>query len=455
MDEIKMEREIKEMLHQCGDGLHAPDSMQARVKFALNNAPARKRHLWSKRFVAVAAVAAIAVTGAFAAGGMGGIFSEGWSDQRLDLSSTQAHLADAGVALTLPDKIGEYTFSYGSDVDTTAQNDMGETEKVSEVDATYTKNGAELNLSAHKSYTVFSEDEMENPVPATTAEVNGVTLTYRDAHYRFVPDDYEKSDEEKQQEKNGELVISYYGSDEVEDKMFQSVLWEQQARVKFALNNAPARKRHLWSKRFVAVAAVAAIAVTGAFAAGGMGGIFSEGWSDQRLDLSSTQAHLADAGVALTLPDKIGEYTFSYGSDVDTTAQNDMGETEKVSEVDATYTKNGAELNLSAHKSYTVFSEDEMENPVPATTAEVNGVTLTYRDAHYRFVPDDYEKSDEEKQQEKNGELVISYYGSDEVEDKMFQSVLWEQDGATYLISGYDTGLDAQTMFDMAAELVK
>ena len=210
MDEIKMEREIKEMLHQCADELHAPDSMQARVKFALNNAPARKRHLWSKRFVAVAAVAAIAVTGAFAAGGMGGIFSEGWSDQRLDLSSTQAHLADAGVALTLPDKIGEYTFSYGFDVDTTAQNDMGETEKVSEVDATYTKDGAELNLSAHKSYT----------------EVNGVTLTYRDAHYRFVPPDYEKSDEEKQQEKNGELVISY-GSDEVEDKMFQSVLWEQ------------------------------------------------------------------------------------------------------------------------------------------------------------------------------------------------------------------------------------
>ncbi len=37
----------------------------------------------------------------------------------------------------------------------------------------------------------------------------------------------------------------------------------------------------------------------------------------------------------------------------------------------------------------------------------------------------------------------------------MFQSVLWEQDGVTYLISGYDTGLDAQTMFDMAAELVK
>ena len=227
-----------------------------------------------------------------------------------------------------------------------------------------------------------------------------------------------------------------------------------QARVKFALNNAPAKKHRRWSKRFVAVAAVAAIAVTGAFAAGGMGGVFSCGWADQRLSLDKTQAHLADAGVALTLPDKIGEYTFRYGSDVDTTARNDVGETEKIAQVDAIYTKDGVGLNLSMHKSYSVFTEDEKKNPVPATTAEVNGVTLTYRDAHYRFVPPDYEKSDEEKQQEKSGELVISY-GSDEVEDRMFQSVLWEQDGVTYLISGFDTGLDAQTMFDMAAELVK
>ena len=226
MDNIKMEREIKEMLHQCADELHAPDTMQTRIKFALNSAPAKPRRLWSKRVVAVAAVAAIAVTGAFAAGGLGGIFSQGRSDQRLSLEQTQTHLADAGAALTLPDKIGDYTFSYGSDVDTTAQNDMGETEKIAEVDATYTKDGVELNLSAHRSYSVFTEDEMENPVPAVTAEVNGVTLTYRDAHYRFVPPDYEESDEEKQQEKDGALVISY-GSEEVEDKNFQSVLWEQ------------------------------------------------------------------------------------------------------------------------------------------------------------------------------------------------------------------------------------
>ena len=219
MDNIKMEREIKEMLHQCADELHAPDTMQTRIKFALHNAPAKPRRLWSKRFAAIAAVAAIVVTGAFAAGGLGGVFSRSRADQHMDLKSTQAHLTDAGAALTLPDTIGGYTFSYGSDVDTTAQNDMGETEKIAEVDATYTKDGVELNLSAHRSYSVFTEDEMENPVPAVTAEVNGVTLTYRDAHYRFVPPDYEESDEEKQQEKDGALVISY-GSDEGEGKNF-------------------------------------------------------------------------------------------------------------------------------------------------------------------------------------------------------------------------------------------
>ncbi len=69
-------------------------------------------------------------------------------------------------------------------------------------------------------------------------------------------------------------------------------------------------------------------------------------------------------------------------------------------------------------------------------------------------MPPDYEKSDEEKQQEKTGALVISY-GSDKVEDKTFQSVEWEKDGVTYLISGFETGLDAQAMFNLAEEFVK
>ena len=85
---------------------------------------------------------------------------------------------------------------------------------------------------------------------------------------------------------------------------------------------------------------------------------------------------------------------------------------------------------------------------------EVNGVTLSFRDSHYRFVPPDYEPSDEEKKLERRGELTISE-GSDEVEDRQFQSVSWQKDGMSYSLYGFDTGLDAQTMLELASGLVE
>ena len=50
--------------------------------------------------------------------------------------------------------------------------------------------------------------------------------------------------------------------------------------------------------------------------------------------------------------------------------------------------------------------------------------------------------------------MTISY-GSDEVEDRQFQSVIWEKDGMSYILYGFDTGLDSEEMLSMAAELVK
>ena len=69
-------------------------------------------------------------------------------------------------------------------------------------------------------------------------------------------------------------------------------------------------------------------------------------------------------------------------------------------------------------------------------------------------MPPDYQPTDEEKQQERAGELAISE-GSDEVENRQFQSVSWTQDGVEYSLYGFDTGLDSEEMLSMAAELVK
>lgn len=226
MNETAFDKEMKEMLHQCADELHAPDKLKTRVDFALKNGSSRPRRRWGRRLVALAAVAAIAVTGAFAAGAFGSIRSSSRADQSLSMEQTQQHMEQAGVAFTLPERIGDFTFSYGYDADTLAESATGEREQVKEVNAEYEKDGVTLNFNAHKTYTVFSDEENSDPEPDEVQEVNGVTLSFRDSHYRFVPPDYEPSDEEKKLERRGELTISE-GSDEVEDRQFQSVSWQK------------------------------------------------------------------------------------------------------------------------------------------------------------------------------------------------------------------------------------
>lgn len=105
----------------------------------------------------------------------------------MSLAQTQEHMEQAGVEFTLPESIGGFTFSHGYDADTLAESAAGEREQVKEVNAEYEKDGVTLNFSAHKVYTVFSDEESSDPEPDEVQEVNGVTLSFRDSHYRFVP----------------------------------------------------------------------------------------------------------------------------------------------------------------------------------------------------------------------------------------------------------------------------
>ena len=90
-------------------------------------------------------------------------------------------MEDAGAALTLPETIGDFTFSHGYDVAATAKSATGKSEQVDELNAEYEKDGVTLNFNAHKTYTVFSEEENSDPEPDEVQEVNGVTLSFRDS----------------------------------------------------------------------------------------------------------------------------------------------------------------------------------------------------------------------------------------------------------------------------------
>ena len=113
MNKTEFDEKMKNMLHECADDLHAPDTMKTRVDFALRSAQVKPRHRWGKRIAVLAAVAAIAVTGAFAAGGLGSITSHSWANQRMSIEQTQEHMEQAGVEFTLPERIGDFAFSYG------------------------------------------------------------------------------------------------------------------------------------------------------------------------------------------------------------------------------------------------------------------------------------------------------------------------------------------------------
>lgn len=225
-------------------------------------------------------------------------------------------------------------------------------------------------------------------------------------------------------------------------------------RVDFALNRTEStpRRHRTWVKRAIAMSAVAVLAVAGAFA-GGMGSITSHSWSNQRMDWNETSAHLQNISAKAKIVEGFSSgFTFQYGYDTVGTAENE-GKSEDFTELNAVYQKDDVTITLDVNRKFTVF--DGITNPVVGKqeTTTVDGIDLVYNDTPYLFVPANYQPTEAEKAAEARGEMYISY-GSDAVEHKTAQSVSWEQDGVSYIISGFSTGLDAETMFEMASEII-
>ncbi len=234
---------------------------------------------------------------------------------------------------------------------------------------------------------------------------------------------------------------------------------DMKARVKFAVNSgAPAKKYHVrnWKKRLIAFGAGAAIAVTTEFA-GGAGCISGRAWGNQNLSYEKTAGGMTAISDTIRLPEEFGGFVFREGYKGEVAAEYEGKREGYMDEVTARFQKDGVKLELNVHKRFTVFDgmpeEDRHEAGEKQEMTLENGITLTFHDTAFMFVPPDYEPTEEEKQAEANGEIVISY-GADEVEHRQFQSVQWEKDGVSYDLYGYETGLDAQTMFGLAAEII-
>ena len=86
-------------------------------------------------------------------------------------------------------------------------------------------------------------------------------------------------------------------------------------------------------------------------------------------------------------------------------------------------------------------------------TGEYQGIKISYYNDTYKSVPEDYELTNEDKENEKRDDYYISY-GSDEVQLNQVSFVNWTDNGISYLIMVSDTSLSAEDMIQMAEETI-
>lgn len=184
---------------------------------------------------------------------------------------------------------------------------------------------------------------------------------------------------------------------------------------------------------------------------------------------------------------KITGYASSSASDKNYSSYDDMGKAEKYAGYDiessaslgdgfvfssmsvSTIDKTDDEYNtVGSFKAFCIEYSDgtntidaninqiqpENESASAMETKQSGDITLKFYTDHYKFVPADYELTEEDKQNEEQEHYYISY-GTNEIEEHDYQYVSWEKDGLNYSLSAKDLSLTSDEMFGMAEKYLE
>ena len=229
MDELKMERTIRETLKNSAEGLEAPDKLKTRIDFAIRSgeaqAPARRRAKWGKKLAAVCLVAALAVTGAVAGSGVVGWYSstmlnQNWTNFGKTAEYVQEHVPSAKYVEAFSNG---YTFDRGYENTTDKKDESGNTlGSFTSVMMDYEKDGTEMTFEVEP---VQEEGEYTSPYD-TVRTVADTEVHYREMKGITLPPDgsIQPTAEEQAAFERGEINIAY-GSSEREENTFYRVSW--------------------------------------------------------------------------------------------------------------------------------------------------------------------------------------------------------------------------------------
>lgn len=212
------------------------------------------------------------------------------------------------------------------------------------------------------------------------------------------------------------------------------------------------KRMRRWSAKKVMITA-AAVCVFGSITAVAAGRITSSVSHSSHND-DFTYDKLGEMETKLGIVTKAPEtfsngYRFSTGVPVERSGMDEAGNVlESGNDFSLNYKKSGMpDIYISVQKS------SMYENEQWPQTFDHNGIAVGYSADQYRFVPPDYQITEEEQARVDAGELYVSY-GSQEIEDEIIKNVHWEDEGIQYYISATDSSLSAEDLVQMAGEII-
>lgn len=129
------------------------------------------------------------------------------------------------------------------------------------------------------------------------------------------------------------------------------------------------------------------------------------------------------------------------------TVVDDNGKEQKYKSLSIRYTNGDNEFNLSADPAEYDIDTDKTE------TENYNGVSIRYHAYTNKFVPGNYQQTEQDIKDEEEGKYVFSY-GTDDIEIVEVQGVTWTQDGIRYHINAMDSPLDEAELIAIAKEVI-
>ena len=102
---------------------------------------------------------------------------------------------------------------------------------------------------------------------------------------------------------------------------------------------------------------------------------------------------------------------------------------------------------------FTEPNADVVDMPTDCETVDVDGTTVYTMEDKYKFVPPDYEMTEQDKEDEASGKYIFSY-GTDEVEIQNVKQVMWKEGSVICTILEQTGTLDMDELVSMAEEVM-